>query len=128
MLAVCCEAGVVQDLRDLQHDLAELVHGDDDHALVGGLDAMLLQVLIEGVETAADEEVPPLQGHGPVAAGEKQAGFHLGCGDDVPLAGAQEEGVFTQTCGVGKVIRRQLFVDLPFRGRGEEHRHPPPLF
>ena len=60
VLAVCCEAGVVQDLRDLQHDLAELVHGDDDHALVGGLDAMLLQVFVEGVETAADEEVPPL--------------------------------------------------------------------
>ena len=89
---------------------------------------MLLQVFVEGVEAAADEEVPSLQGHGPVAAGEKQTGFHLRRRDDVPLAGAQEEGVFAQTCGVGEVIRRQLFVDLPFRGRGEEHRHPPPLF
>ena len=60
LLAICREAGVVQDLRDLLHDLTELIHSDDDHALVGGLDALLVQVLVEGVEAAVHKEVPSL--------------------------------------------------------------------
>ena len=70
-LAVGAEAGIVQNLRNLQHDLPELVHGNDHNAPVGGLNALLLQMAEEGIEVLVRKVVSPLQGDGPVTAGQQ---------------------------------------------------------
>ena len=121
-LAIAGEAGVVQHLGDLQHHLSELVHGDDHHPFVGGLDPRLLQVLEKGIEVLGDKEVPPFQGDRPVPAGEEEAGLHLGCGDQISLGRPEKEGIPAQTLGVCKMVLRQFLVDFSLGGGFQKHR------
>ena len=101
-LAIAGEAGVVQHLGDLQHHLSELVHGDDHHPFVGGLDPRLLQVLEKGIEVLGDKEVPPFQVTGGTGRRGRRLGSIWGAGIKSPWDGRRKRAYLPRPWGSAK--------------------------